>query len=177
MHPPPKYVRYATDLARSRNSLNSAAAQLFRHFSATSAFEVSHGLEQSIIDLVSFPCRDSPNHGVDLFRIRAIGAAGRCPLRHGQAQRLIGTSQIEKGYGLAPMVMCEGDEVLSGRARGGTRPEKRSPSARSEKKGQKGRDSSSSSSRAIGSALRSVYDDMLREEVPPCFLDLLGKLD
>ena len=29
---------------------------------------------------------------------------------------------------------------------------------------------------SIGRALRSVYDDTLREEVPADFLDLLGKL-
>ncbi len=29
----------------------------------------------------------------------------------------------------------------------------------------------------VGRALRVVYDDMLREEVPKDFLDLLGKLD
>jgi hypothetical protein len=29
----------------------------------------------------------------------------------------------------------------------------------------------------VGRALKSVYDEMLREEVPKDFLDLLGKLD
>lgn len=29
----------------------------------------------------------------------------------------------------------------------------------------------------VGRALRTVYDEMLREEVPKDFLDLLGKLD
>lgn len=29
----------------------------------------------------------------------------------------------------------------------------------------------------VGRALRSVYDETLREEVPDDFLDLLGKLD
>ncbi|MDP9423820.1 MAG: hypothetical protein M3Q19_13485 [Pseudomonadota bacterium] len=29
----------------------------------------------------------------------------------------------------------------------------------------------------VGRALRTVYDDMLREEVPKDFLDLLRKLD
>jgi len=30
---------------------------------------------------------------------------------------------------------------------------------------------------SVGRALRTVYDDMLREEVPKDFLDLLGKLN
>lgn len=30
---------------------------------------------------------------------------------------------------------------------------------------------------AVGRALKTVYDDMLREDVPQDFLDLLGKLD
>jgi hypothetical protein len=38
------------------------------------------------------------------------------------------------------------------------------------------RKKSSNSSLAVGRALRSVYDDTLREEVPDDFLDLLGKL-
>ena len=29
----------------------------------------------------------------------------------------------------------------------------------------------------VGRALRTVYDDTLREEIPEDFLDLLGKLD
>nr|WP_294851407.1 NepR family anti-sigma factor [uncultured Sphingomonas sp.] len=30
---------------------------------------------------------------------------------------------------------------------------------------------------AVGHALKTVYDDMVREDVPQDFLDLLGKLD
>lgn len=40
-------------------------------------------------------------------------------------------------------------------------------------KTRKGTDKSGS----VGRALRSVYDDMLREEVPRDFMDLLGKLN
>ncbi len=34
-----------------------------------------------------------------------------------------------------------------------------------------------SKSNNVGRALRTAYDDMLRESVPKDFLDLLGKLD
>lgn len=43
-------------------------------------------------------------------------------------------------------------------------------SAEGEKKGRKQRSSD------VGRALRTVYDDTLRESVPGDFLDLLGKL-
>jgi hypothetical protein len=68
----------------------------------------------------------------------------------------------------------EGDERLSGKARGesdgvrkGVRPAR---SADREKKGKKQR------SADLGRALRSVYDDTLRESVPNEFLNILGKL-
>ncbi len=38
------------------------------------------------------------------------------------------------------------------------------------------RKKSPTQSLAVGRALRSVYDDTLREDVPDDFLDLLGKL-
>jgi hypothetical protein len=68
------------------------------------------------------------------------------------------------------MLAREGDERLSGssnskgRSGSGTAksPDKKK---RTEKRG------------SVGRALRTVYDDMLREEVPKDFLDLLGKLD
>jgi hypothetical protein len=68
------------------------------------------------------------------------------------------------------MLAREGDERLSGTsnskglpASGGTKsPDKKK---RNDKRG------------SVGRALRTVYDDMLREEVPKDFLDLLGKLD
>ena len=84
---------------------------------------------------------------------------------------LEGLRRVEsKVKDLAHVPAREGDERLSGtsKASGGrgvsdtgqpdkkTRKEKRAP---------------------IGRALRSVYDDTLREEVPKDFLDLLGKLD
>jgi hypothetical protein len=68
----------------------------------------------------------------------------------------------------------EGDERLSGKARGESdgaqgsgRPAK---SADRDKKGKKQR------SADLGRALRSVYDDTLRESVPNEFLNILGKL-
>ena len=65
----------------------------------------------------------------------------------------------------------EGDERLSGKVRGesdGAR--KGSRPAKSAEKGKKQR------SADLGRALRSVYDDTLRETVPNEFLSLLGKL-
>ena len=64
----------------------------------------------------------------------------------------------------------EGDERLSGTSKAsGGRGE--SDTGQSEKKLWKDKRA------PIGRALRSVYDDMLREEVPKDFIDLLGKLD
>ena len=68
------------------------------------------------------------------------------------------------------MFALEGDERLSGISKAD---------------GERGRTSSSSPAGktrkdrrgTVGRALRTVYDDMLREEVPKDFLDLLRKLD
>ena len=68
------------------------------------------------------------------------------------------------------MLAREGDERLSGTSKskglpgsgGAKSPDKKK---RNDKRG------------SVGRALRTVYDDMLREEVPKDFLDLLGKLD
>ena len=68
------------------------------------------------------------------------------------------------------MLALEGDERLSGTSKasgshgtpdGGSRDSK----TRKDRKG------------TVSRALRTVYDDMLREEVPKDFLDLLRKLD
>ena len=63
---------------------------------------------------------------------------------------------------------------MSGSPKGETRSTgkgKRSPaSGEGDKKGRKQRTSE------VGRALRSVYDDTLRESVPDDFMDLLGKL-
>jgi hypothetical protein len=68
------------------------------------------------------------------------------------------------------MLALEGDESLSGtsKASGGRGP---SGSGRPDRKPRKDR------AGTVGRALRVVYDDMLREEVPRDFLDLLRKLD
>ncbi len=68
------------------------------------------------------------------------------------------------------MVALEGDERLSGtsKANGGRG---RSGSGSPDKKARKDR------SGTVGRALRTVYDDMLREAVPKDFIDLLRKLD
>ena len=64
----------------------------------------------------------------------------------------------------------EGDESLSGstKASGGR---SSSEPGTPDKKSRKDRTGT------VGKALRTVYDDMLREEVPRDFLDLLRKLD
>ena len=63
------------------------------------------------------------------------------------------------------MLALKGDERLSGtsKAEGGRGHPERKP--RRDRSG------------TVGRALRTVYDDMLREEVPKDFLDLLRKLD
>ena len=75
---------------------------------------------------------------------------------------------IAPGYGLR-----EGDERLSGTDKA----EKRSlkPDQQSAKPGRTVRKKRSTAPE-LGRALRSVYDETLREEVPDDFLDLLGKL-
>ena len=68
------------------------------------------------------------------------------------------------------MIALEGDESLSGTSskasgssgRSGSRPDRKSRPDRSG---------------TVGRALRTVYDDTLREAVPKDFLDLLRKLD
>jgi hypothetical protein len=70
------------------------------------------------------------------------------------------------------MYALEGDKGLSGtsssKASGSPG---RSGSGPDKKKSRKDR------SGTVGRALRTVYDDMLREDVPRDFLDLLRKLD
>ena len=68
---------------------------------------------------------------------------------------------------------AQGDERLSAKKRSRTGEEeleKGSESLGASKKPRKSRSSD------LGRALRSVYDDTLRESVPDDFLDLLGKL-
>jgi len=68
------------------------------------------------------------------------------------------------------MLAREGDERLSGTSKGND--DRASGGAGSpDRKKRKDRQGS------VGRALRTVYDDMLREDVPPDFLDLLRKLD
>ena len=84
----------------------------------------------------------------------AVGDAPREELRKNMAHKLA----------------LEGDERLSGTSKGNGRrgkPGSGSPDNRA-RKDRRG---------TVGRALRTVYDDMLREEVPKDFLDLLRKLD
>lgn len=71
---------------------------------------------------------------------------------------------------MAHSLALKGDERLSGTSKGNGR-RGQSGSGPSDTKGRKDRRGT------IGRALRTVYDDMLREEVPKDFLDLLRKLD
>jgi len=69
------------------------------------------------------------------------------------------------------MHALEGDESLSGTSSSkasGSRGRTGSGSDRKPRKDRAG---------TVGRALRTVYDDMLREDVPKDFIDLLRKLD
>lgn len=68
------------------------------------------------------------------------------------------------------MLALEGDERLSGTQKANGN---RGPSGSSSRDGKARKDRKGT----VGRALRTVYDDMLREEVPRDFLDLLRKLD
>ena len=68
------------------------------------------------------------------------------------------------------MLAREGDERLSGTSKSKALPGAGGAKSPDRKKRNEKRGS-------VGRALRTVYDDMLREEVPKDFLDLLGKLD
>jgi hypothetical protein len=68
------------------------------------------------------------------------------------------------------MLALEGDERLSGTSKANGRNSQ--PGSRSADKTNR-RDRGGT----VGRALRTVYDDMLREDVPKDFLDLLRKLD
>lgn len=70
----------------------------------------------------------------------------------------------------------EGDEQLSEDSRN----DSHARTGRGKPRGKAGRKAGSSTrSKAgdVGKALRSVYDNTLREDVPSDFLDLLGKLN
>lgn len=66
------------------------------------------------------------------------------------------------------MLALEGDERLSGTSKADGGRERTGSSMSKTRKDRRG---------TVGRALRTVYDDMLREEVPKDFLDLLRKLD
>ena len=68
------------------------------------------------------------------------------------------------------MFALKGDERLSGTSKGNGRGSQ-SGSNSADRKNRKDR------SGTVGRALRTVYDETLREDVPKDFLDLLRKLD
>ena len=68
------------------------------------------------------------------------------------------------------MFALKGDERLSGTSKGNGR-SGQSGSSSSDRTARKDR------SGTVGRALRTVYDETLREDVPKDFLDLLRKLD
>ena len=65
---------------------------------------------------------------------------------------------------------ARGDERLSGSQAGDARDGDKPAASRSSK------DRKKDKTNAVGRALRNVYDDTLREDIPDDFLDLLGKL-
>ena len=67
--------------------------------------------------------------------------------------------------------MNEGDARLSGKQAGGAQSDGDARSARSPK------DRKQDKANVVGRALRTVYDETLREDIPDDFLSLLGKLD
>ncbi len=69
------------------------------------------------------------------------------------------------------MRVREGDERLSGSQEDGVRAGDKQPAAPRSPKDRK-----KDKTNVVGRALRTVYDDTLREEIPDDFLDLLGKL-
>lgn len=71
---------------------------------------------------------------------------------------------------MAHMLALEGDERLSGTSKADG-PGSRHGSRAVDRKSRKDRDG------PLGRALRTVYDETLREQVPKDFLDLLRKLD
>ena len=74
----------------------------------------------------------------------------------------------------APRTRARGDEELSARkgseTEGSGNPRRSKKSNASDRSGRKHRSSD------LGRALRSVYDDTLRETVPDEFVNLIGKL-
>ena len=68
----------------------------------------------------------------------------------------------------------EGDERLSGKVRG--KLDGATEHGRPMKPGDRNKKGKKQRSADLGRALRSVYDDTLRETVPDEFSDLLGKL-
>jgi len=68
------------------------------------------------------------------------------------------------------MLALEGDERLSGTQKASG---DRGPSGPGSADGKKRKDRKGT----VGQALRTVYDEMLRESVPKDFLELLRKLD
>ena len=70
---------------------------------------------------------------------------------------------------------ARGDERLSAKKRG--EPEGRVDSNRSRKPPASDRKARNPRTGDLGRALRSIYDDTLRESVPDDFIDLIGKLN
>lgn len=125
-------------------------------------------LEQSISHLVSLAARACTLHRRSgAFARGQVLCAGSSAFRP-KSLRI----DFISGYG-ARLHPREGDERLSGsRQNRSDNAGKSSDSGKggaSEKKDRKQRTD-------VGRALRTVYDDTLREDVPDDFLDLLGKL-
>ncbi|QDP19139.1 NepR family anti-sigma factor [Sphingomonas xanthus] len=68
------------------------------------------------------------------------------------------------------MLAHEGDERLSGTSKASVKGDSANEGSPDNKKRK-------AEAGTVGRALRTVYDQTLREEIPKDFLDLLGKLD
>lgn len=75
---------------------------------------------------------------------------------------------------------ARGDERLSAKKKSESDPSGRSRHSKdlpnTDKKGSRGGGRGGSGGRDLGRALRSIYDDTLREPVPDDFISLIGKL-
>ena len=95
--------------------------------------------------------------------------AGHRDPNHRKGSNTFGRVRAGFAGSLRPGLTREGDERLSGSNRGEA-PGRGKPAAGASR-------SKSSKANPVGRALRTVYDDTLRESVPDDFMDLLRKLD
>ncbi len=89
-----------------------------------------------------------------------------------RAARCFVRSAFATAFGLRKLALVEareGNLRLSGKQSSGAQD--------SDKRGARSPSRKQDKANVVGRALRTVYDETLREEIPDDFLDLLGKLD